>query len=116
MDFQMLTDLQWQVLEPFFPKPIKRGRGKPHTAWREVMNSILYVLTTHSKWSSLPRYPGFATKSAAHRWYKAWMANGFLDQVLAKLRDLSVVTGDLKFPPVRNTKKREESVSIAVNY
>jgi transposase len=109
MSFQILTDFQWQTLEPLFPAPIKRGRGKPHTAWREVMNSILYVLTTPgAKWTTLPKGDGFASKSAAHRWYKVWRETGLLEQVLAKLE--GTIPSALKFPPARQRKKREELV------
>ncbi len=101
MNYQTLTDLQWQVLEPFFPNPVKRTRGKPHTAWRKVLNSILFVLATKTKWDALPKHPEFASKSAAHRWYKVWKADGFLDQVLSKLQDLSMLANDIKFPSTR---------------
>ncbi len=40
--FEGLSDNQWQLLEIFFPnEPKKRGKGKPHTPWREVCNSLL---------------------------------------------------------------------------
>ncbi len=101
MSYQPLTDLQWQVLEALFPNPAKRGRGKPHTAWRKVLNSILYVLCTKTKWESLPKEGEFASKSAAHRWFKIWRKSGLLDQVLAKLQELSALVSDLKFPATR---------------
>ncbi len=101
MNDQFLTDLQWQVLEPLFPTPLKRGRGKPHTAWRKVLNSILYVLCTKSKWEALPKEEAFASKSAAHRWFKIWKKSGFLDQVLSKLQELSMLASELKFPATR---------------
>lgn len=101
MNYQELTDLQWQVLEPLFPKPVKRGRGKPHTPWKKVMNSILYVLCTKSKWEALPKSDEFASKSASHRWYKIWKKNGFLNEVLSKLQDLSMLASELKFPATR---------------
>lgn len=101
MSFQPLTDLQWQILEPFFPNPVKRGRGKPHTPWRNVINSILYVLSTSSKWESLPKSEGFASRSAAHRWYKLWKKSGLLDELLLKLREFSVLANELKFPSTR---------------
>ena len=101
MNPQGLTDLQWQVIEPLFPNPVKRGRGKPHTSWRLVFNSILFVLSNRAKWESLPQSPEFASKSAAHRWYKIWQGNGFLNEVLTKLRDLSMLANELKFPASR---------------
>jgi transposase len=117
MSYKELTDLQWQVLEPLFPNPIKRGRGKPHVAWRKVLNSIFFVLETPSKWDSLPVHPEFASKSAAHRWYKAWQRDGFLDQILTKLRDFSMLAGELKFPAtrVRSPKIEQEPLAMAVN-
>lgn len=102
MNYQALTDLQWQLIEPLFPKPEKRGRGKPHTSWRKVINSILYVLATKTKWEALPKTEEFASKSAAHRWYKVWKSSGLLDEVLMKLKELSGLTSDLKFPKTRN--------------
>lgn len=101
MTFHEITDLQWQLLEPYFPTPVKRGRGKPHTAWRKVLNSILYVLATGSKWDALPKLPTFASKSASHRWYKVWAANGFLSKVLSKLQELSLLANELEFPATR---------------
>lgn len=101
MNYQTLTDLQWQVLEPLFPKPEKRGRGKPHTPWRKVLNAILYVLCTKTKWEALPKTEEFASKSASHRWFKIWKKNGFLNEILAKLQDLSMLANELKFPATR---------------
>lgn len=102
MTYQPITDLQWQLLEPLFPNPIKRGRGKPHTPWRKVLNSILYVLCTQEKWEALPKEDHFASKSASHRWFKIWKTNGFLNEILAKLQEFSVLAGELKFPATRN--------------
>lgn len=101
MNYQELTDLQWQVLEPLFPKLAKRGRGKPHTPWRAVLNSILFILTTRVKWEALPKTPEYASKSAAHRWYKTWKASGFLDEIIGKLKDLSMLASEIKFPKTR---------------
>ncbi|HSX10441.1 MAG TPA: transposase, partial [Chlamydiales bacterium] len=93
--------------EPLFPVPVKRTRGKPHTPWRSVMNSILYVLTTGAKWEALPKRPEFSSKSAAHRWYKVWKASGFLDQIMGKLNDLSLMASGLVFPPSRQRAAKQ---------
>ena len=101
MNYQELTDSQWLALEPLFPTPLKRGRGKPHTAWRKVLNSILFILVTGSKWDVLPKGEGYASKSASNRWYKVWKKDGFLDQILAKLQALAVVGEGIQFPSTR---------------
>ncbi len=116
MNYQTITDLQWQVLEPLFPTPIKRGRGKPHTAWRMVLNSILFVLSTRSKWEALPKHPEYASKSAAHRWYKIWKGTGFLTDVLTKLQDLSVIENEVNFPATRMRMPKPVQEPLAVAY
>ncbi len=83
----LLTDEQWGRLSHLFPNPQKRGRGKPHTPWRAVLNSILYVVLTKAKWGSLPKSVDFASKSATHRWYLFWKQTGMLDQILKILQE-----------------------------
>lgn len=85
--YEPLTDLQWEKLKDLFPAPAKRGRGKPHTPWRSVVNSILYVLLTKAKWGTWPKTEEFASKSAAHRWFLHWENSGKLEQVLTIVRE-----------------------------
>ncbi|OGN65513.1 MAG: hypothetical protein A3E80_06410 [Chlamydiae bacterium RIFCSPHIGHO2_12_FULL_49_9] len=77
----LLKDHEWQRIETLFPKPEKRGRGKPHTPWRSVVNTVLFVLKTDCKWSQVPKGPEWASKSAAHRYFKLWKETGLLDTV-----------------------------------
>lgn len=101
--FTTLTDLQWQLLEPLFPKPLKRSRGKPHTSWRLVVNSILFVLLNASKWGALPKDGvHYATKSAAHRWFAIWDKNGFLKELLDTYRNMASIASNINLPPRRN--------------
>lgn len=101
-NYEPLTDLQWQLLEPLFPNPVKRSRGKPHTPWRSVMNSIFYILFTGQKWGSLPKDAAFATKSAAHRWFVLWEKDGFLKEVVNVYQSMSQMGSDIKLPRRRN--------------
>src|SRR6266852_4216900 len=43
-----LTDLQWAILDPLIPEPLRRedGRGRPWRDRRAVLNGILWVLRT----------------------------------------------------------------------
>ena len=111
--FEGLTDLQWQMVEPLFEAPIKRGRGKPHTPWRSVLNSILFVLKRGKKWDALPKTPDFASKSAAHRWYKVWKDNGFLDTVVSKLSELSNLASELRFPATRHRLPKQPMMNLS---
>jgi transposase len=40
-----LTDAEWQLIKPLIP-PAKRGNGKPTENMREVVNGMMYVLST----------------------------------------------------------------------
>lgn len=83
--FTGLQDLDWQLLEPLFPVLSKRGRGKPHTPWRKVVNTLLFMHLSKEKWASAPKGEQWASKSAAHRWLKIWEQNGFWTQLLAAI-------------------------------
>lgn len=106
-EFTPLTDMEWSTLEPLFPKPEKRSRGKPHTSWRFVVNAILLVLKTKIKWSSIPTTPEFATKSAAHRWFLKWDKTGFLDQILSMYKTTQNEPQEFSFPSRRERGPKE---------
>jgi transposase len=56
--FEGLTDLEWKLFADVFPPPPpKRGRGMPHTPFRQVVNTLLYVLITGCRWCDLPAGP-----------------------------------------------------------
>lgn len=113
--YEPLTDQQWLLLEPLFPRLEKRGRGKPHTPWRGVLNSILFVLTTGSKWSALPKTPDFASKSASHRWFVLWDKNGVIDQILSLLNQFAPEAHEFSFPlrRQRGPKAVEQPLEMA---
>jgi transposase len=47
-----LTDKRWERIRSLLPKPAKTGR--PRCDDREVINGILYVLSTGCRWEDLP--------------------------------------------------------------
>ncbi len=104
-NFKALTDTQWDTIKDLFPNPVKRGRGKPHTPWKAVMNSILFVLHIGGKWSALDKGADFASKSSAHRWFVLWEKTGFLSQLLETLQDNSDFS--ISFPPRRKRAASE---------
>lgn len=108
--YEPLTELQWQLFEPLFPKIIKRTRGKPHTPWRQVLNSILFVLLTKAKWGSLPTTPDFASKSSAHRWFAVWEKTGLLQEIVDTYKRLNSMVSDVMLPKKRNRCKEVSAV------
>jgi transposase len=49
-----LTDDEWAHIERLIP-PAKRGGNRRHVNVREVMNGIMYVLSTGCQWRSIPK-------------------------------------------------------------
>ena len=80
-----LTDAQWTILAPLFPKPrVRRDRqGRPWRDPRDVLNGILWILRTGAPWKDLPdRYPSYQT---CHRRFQRWVREGTLRRVLKAL-------------------------------
>ena len=48
-----LTDDEWAHVEPLIT-PAKRGGNKRHVEVREVMNGIMYILSTGCQWACDP--------------------------------------------------------------
>jgi hypothetical protein len=49
-----LTDDEWALIEPLIP-PAKRGGGKRTADMREVVNGLMYVLSTGCQWRAIPK-------------------------------------------------------------
>lgn len=95
--FEGLSDLEWHLFADLFPAPLKRGRGMPPTPFRQVMNTLLYVLITGCRWCDLPRGPAWASKSAAHRWLKRWQHEGALAAMQARLLGIAEERGMIQW-------------------
>ena len=49
-----LTDGEWGLIEPLIP-PAKRGGNKRRVNMREVVNGLMYVLSTGCQWRAIPK-------------------------------------------------------------
>ncbi len=47
-----LTDEEWALIEPLIP-PAKRGGNKRTVDLREVVNGLMYILSTGCQWAAL---------------------------------------------------------------
>ena len=63
MQFQEITNKQWDMIESHLPRPAKTGR--PRANDRMILNGIIFVLITGCRWTELPARYG--SKSTAHR-------------------------------------------------
>jgi len=80
-----VTDEEWGVLEPLIP-PAKRGGGKRRVNMREVMNGIMYVLSTGCQWRAVPK--DLPPKSTLFDYLSLWNRGG----TLARIHDALYVT------------------------
>ncbi len=64
-----LTDAEWQHIGPLLP-PAKRGGGKRTVDMREVVNGVMYVLSTGCQWRYIPK--DLPPRSTVHDYFSRW--------------------------------------------
>lgn len=89
-----LTDEEWSLVEPHLPP---RRRVDP----RQVLDAILYVLTTGCQWSQLPK--DFPPKSTVHDYFVEWHCDGVLSRIHHAL-----------YGEVRELEGRAPTASLAI--
>src|SRR3954467_14346297 len=73
-----LTDAEWALIEPLIP-PAKCGGGKRKKDMREVVNGIMYILSTGCQWRYLPK--DLPPKSTVHGYFVWWSCDGVFDRM-----------------------------------
>ena len=95
-----LTDAEWAVIAPLIP-PAKRAGRKRTVNLREIVNGILYILSTGCQWRALPT--DLPPRSTVHDYLDLWSWDGTLDRIHHELYTLC-----------REQAEREASPSAAV--
>ena len=73
-----LTDDEWAQVERLIP-PAKRGGRRREVDVREVLNGIMYVLSTGCQWRYIPR--DLPPRSTLHDYLQRWDYDGTLSQI-----------------------------------
>lgn len=73
-----LTDEEWKLVEPLIP-PGKRGGGKRTVVMREVVNGLMYILSTGCQWAALPK--DLPPKSTVYDYFDLWSWDHTLDRI-----------------------------------
>jgi len=73
-----LTDEEWAQVEPLLP-PAKRGGAKRTVNLREVVNGLLYVLSTGCQWRAIPQ--DLPPKSTVYDYFDLWDWDGTLNRI-----------------------------------
>jgi transposase len=73
-----LTDDEWAHIAPLIP-PAKSGGNKRSVDVREVMNAIMYILSTGCQWRAIPK--DLPPRSTVHNYFIWWQCDGVLDRI-----------------------------------
>jgi transposase len=95
-----LTDAEWAHVEPLIP-PAKRGGNRRHVEAREVVNGLVYVLSTGCQWRAIPK--DLPPRSTLYDYFDLWGWDGTLERIHAAL-----------YVKCREAAAREASPSAAI--
>jgi len=73
-----LTDEEWSLVKPAIP-PAKPGGRKRETDERELVNGVMYVLSTGCQWRYIPK--DLPPKSTLHDYLDLWNYDGTLEKI-----------------------------------
>src|SRR5271170_514362 len=95
-----LTNEEWALVEPLIP-PGKRGGGKRTVVMREVMNGLMYILSTGCQWRAIPK--DLPPRSTPYDYFDLWSWDGTLERIHHAL-----------YVECREQEEREVSPSAAI--
>lgn len=95
-----LTDGEWALVAPLIP-PAKRGGNKRSVDVREVMNGVMYVLSTGCQWRAVPK--DLPPRSTLYDYFDLWSWDGTLERIHHAL-----------YVECREREEREASPSAAI--
>jgi transposase len=73
-----LTDDEWALIKPLIPRA-KRGGGKRTVNIREVVNGLMYVLSSGCQWRAIPK--DLPARSTVNGYFLQWDYDGTLDRI-----------------------------------
>ncbi len=72
------TDAEWALIGPLIPSAT-RGGGKRKVDIRQVVNGLMYVLSTGCQWRAIPK--DLPPKSGVYGYFDLWTYDGTLDRL-----------------------------------
>ena len=95
-----LTDDEWGLVEPLIP-PGKTGGGKRTVIMREVVNGLMYILSTGCQWRAIPK--DLPPRSSVYDYFDLWTYDGTLERIHYAL-----------YEQCREREQREASPTAAI--
>ena len=95
-----LTGEEWSHVEPLI-RPGKRGGNKRTVNVREVVNGLMYILSTGCQWRAIPK--DLPPRSTVYDYFELWSWDGTLDRI-----------HDALYVKCREQASREASPTVAI--
>jgi len=73
-----LTDQEWALAKPYIPRA-RRGGNKRTVDVREVLNGLMYMLSTGCQWRAIPK--DLPPRSTVNFYFCRWQHDGTLDRL-----------------------------------
>jgi transposase len=73
-----LTDAEWALVGRLIP-PAKPGGNKRTVDVRDVVNGVMYILSTGCQWAALPK--DLPPRSTVNDYFRRWNDDGTLDRI-----------------------------------
>ena len=95
-----LSDEEWSLIEPLIP-PGKRGGGRRTVVMRNVVDGVMYILSTGCQWRAIPK--DLPARSTLFDYLDLWSWDGTLERIHHAL-----------YVECREREEREASPSAAI--
>ena len=73
-----LTDEEWALIAPLI-LPAKRGGNKRTVSERDVVNGVMFILSTGCQWASLPK--DLPPRSTVNDYFRRWDWDGTMQRI-----------------------------------
>ena len=73
-----VTDEEWGLIRPLIP-PAKRGGNKRTVDEREIVNGLMYILSTGCQWRAIPK--DLPPRSTLYDYFDLWSWDGTLQRI-----------------------------------
>lgn len=77
-----VSDEEWAFLDPLIHKS-KAKTGRPPRDRRQMLNGIMWILSTGAQWRDLPER--FGPWETVYGYFRNWRASGLLDSIIDAL-------------------------------
>jgi len=73
-----LTNEEWSYVKPLIRRT-KRGGNRRHVDEREIVNGLMYILSTGCQWRAIPK--DLPPRSTLYDYFDLWTWDGTLDRI-----------------------------------